>query len=230
MNNENLEEKRKQYEELLKSETALIAYLDLTNMFHWQNVLGWRFRIEDVVSQLLRFPNMKDVKVYYGLNERDIENSEAFHSRIKKSGAILRTKPMKFIKKDINEALFFQRRTMTLFEGQIKNKIYELIDNLQKAGIIIEEPKCNFDVEITMDMIDDIDKVSGVILFSGDSDLAAPLERSKVKGKKIFIVGVRGMSATELHRVKDKYIDFGIFYQGKKTYIKSENPAFGGTA
>jgi len=225
-----LQKKYKKYIEILSKETALNAYLDLTNMFHWQDVLGWRFRIEDVVSQLLELPNVKEVKVYYGLNEKDKENSEAFHNRIKKTGAILRTKPMKFIKKDVNEALFFQRRTMTLFDGEIKKKIYELIDNLQKAGVIIEEPKCNFDVEITMDMIDDIEKISGVILFSGDSDLAAPLERLKVKGKKIFIVGVRGMSATELHKVKDIYIDFGKFYRGKKTYIKSENPAFGGTA
>lgn len=214
-----MEEKTKQYYELFQTQTALMAYLDLTNMFHWQNVLGWRFRIEDVVSQLLELPNVKEVKVYYGLNGRDKENSEAFHNRIKKSGAILRTKPMKFIKKNINEALFFQRRTMTLFDGQIKNKIYKLINDLQAAGIIIEEPKCNFDVEITMDIIDDIDKVSGVILFSGDSDLAAPLERLKVKGKKVFIVGVRGMSAAELHRVKDRYIDFGKLYQGKKTYL-----------
>ena len=212
-----LQKKYKKYIEILSKETALNAYLDLTNMFHWQDVLGWRFRIEDVVSQLLELPNVREVKVYYGLNEKDKENSEAFHNRIKKTGAILRTKPMKFIKKDVNEALFFQRRTMTLFDGEIKKKIYELIDNLQKAGVIIEEPKCNFDVEITMDMIDDIEKISGVILFSGDSDLAAPLERLKVKGKKIFIVGVRGMSATELHKVKDIYIDFGKFYRGKKT-------------
>ena len=225
-----LQEKYKEYIDILSKETALNAYLDLTNMFHWQNVLGWRFRIEDVVSQLLKLPNMKEVKVYYGLNERDKENSEAFHNRIKKTGAILKTKPMKFIKKDINEALFFQRRTMTLFDGQVKNKVYELIDELQKSGIIIEEPKCNFDAEITIDMMDDTEKVSAVILFSGDSDLAAPLERLKVKGKKIYIVGVRGMSATELHRVKDMYIDFGKFYQGKRNYIKSENPAFGGTA
>jgi hypothetical protein len=26
------------------------------------------------------------------------------------------------------------------------------------------------------------------------------------------------------------YIDFGKFYQGKRNYIKSENPAFGGAA
>lgn len=81
-----------------------------------------------------------------------------------------------------------------------------------------------------MEIIDDLEKVSAVLLFSGDSDLTAPLERAKLKGKKIYVVGVRGMTAGELHKVKDLYIDFGRFYDGKKNYLKSENPAFGGTA
>jgi len=199
-------------------------------MFHWQDVLGWKFRIEDVINQLFSFPNIKEVKVYYGLNKRDLENSEAFHNRIKKTGAILRTKQMKFIQKDINEGLFFQRRTMTLFDGPVKGKIQELINELQKSGIIIEEPKCNFDVEMAMDMLDDAEKITATILFSGDSDLVNPLERLKVKGKKIAVVGVRGQVAGELHNIKDKYIDFGKFYTGKRSHIKSENPAFGGTA
>jgi uncharacterized LabA/DUF88 family protein len=81
-----------------------------------------------------------------------------------------------------------------------------------------------------MDMLDDTEKLTAVMLFSGDSDLKEPLERLKVKNKKIGIVGVRGIVAGELHNIKDKYIDFGKFYTGKRVYIKSENPAFGGTA
>jgi uncharacterized LabA/DUF88 family protein len=196
-------------------------------MFHWQDVLGWRFRIEDVISQLFTFSNIKEVKVYYGKNERDLKNSEAFHNRIKKTGAILRTKPMKLIPKTIEEGMFFQRKTLTLFDGGIKKKIEALIDELQKSGIIIEEPKCNFDVEMTMDMLDDAEKLTAVLLFSGDSDMHAPLERLKVSGKHIGVVGVRGIVAGELHNVKDKYIDFGKFYTGKRTYI-SENPAEAG--
>ena len=83
---------------------------------------------------------------------------------------------------------------------------------------------------MTMDMLDDAEKITAVMLFSGDSDLVAPLERLKVKGKNICVVGVRGMVAKELHDIKNKYIDFGKFYTGKRSYIKSENPAFGGTA
>src|SRR5579863_4627289 len=179
---------RKDYLEWIGGETAIFAYLDLTNMFHWQGVLGWRFRIEDLIKQLSTFPNIKEVKVYYGLNEKDKANSEAFHNRIKKTGAILKAKPMKFIQKDINDGLFFQRRTLTLFEKPVKSKIGELIDELNKSGIVIEEPKCNFDVEMAMDMLDDAEKVTAVLLFSGDSDLLAPLERLKVKSKKVGVV------------------------------------------
>src|SRR3972149_71671 len=221
---------RGDYLDWINRETAIYAYLDLTNMFHWQDVLGWRFRMEDVIGQLFTFPNIKEVKVYYGSNPRDGKNSEAFHNRIKKTGAILKTKPMKFIIKDINEGLFFQRKTVTLFDGGVKQKIQELIGELQKSGIVIEEPKCNFDVEMAMDMLDDAEKLTAVLLFSGDSDLKEPLERLKVKGKHIGVVGVRGGVASELHAVKDKYIDFGKFYTGKRAYIKSENPALGGTA
>jgi len=224
---------REDYLEWINKETSIFAYLDLTNMFHWQDVLGWRFRIEDVVGQLFTFPNIKEIKVYYGLNERDKRNSEAFHNRIKKTGAILRPNPpkvMKFIKKNINEGLFFQRRTMILFDKVVKDKINQLINELNKSRIIIEEPKCNFDVEMTMDMLDDVEKMTTIMLFSGDCDMCASLERLKVKGKKIGIFGVRGMVAGELHLIKDKYFNFGKFYTGKRTYIKSENPAFGGIA
>lgn len=213
---------REDYLEWIDRETAIFAYLDLTNMFHWQDVLGWKFRMEDVIKQLFTFPNIKEVKVYYGLNPRDKQNSEAFLNRIKKAGASLRPNPpkeMKFIPKTIEEGMFFQRKTLTLFDGGVKRKIRELIDELHKSGIVIEEPKCNFDVEMTMDMLDDAEKLTAVMLFSGDSDMWAPLERLKVKNKKIGIVGVRGRVAGELHQIKDKYIDFGKFYTGKKTYI-----------
>lgn len=218
---------RSDYLDWINKETSVFVYLDLTNMFHWQDVLGWKFRIEDIVEQLFTFPNIKEIKIYYGKNERDLKNSEAFHNRIKKTGAILRTKPMKFIVKIIEEKMFFQRKTLTMFDGGVKKKIRELIDELQKSGIVIEEPKCNFDVEMAMDMLDDVEKLTGVLLFSGDSDMHAPLERLKVKNKKIGIVGARGMIAKELGSMADKYFDFGKLYTGKKVY-KSENPAEAG--
>ena len=139
------------YSEILKREPALMAYLDLSNMFHWQDILGWKFRIEDVISSLRAPSNVKEVKVYYGLNERDRVQSESFHRRIRKTGAILKTKPVKYIRKTINEAFFFKRATMTLFDGGMMKSIYALIEEIRRAGVLIEELKCNFDVEMAMD-------------------------------------------------------------------------------
>lgn len=219
---------RQDYIDLLDKEQSIFVYIDLTNVLHWQDTLKWKFRIEDLVEQLFSYKNVKEIKVYYGVNNRDLKNSEAFHTRIKKTGAILRSKPMKFIIKKIDENMFFQRKTWTLFDDGTKDKIKNLIKELESSGTIIEEPKCNFDVEMSMDILDEYDKYSSLILFSGDSDMSGPLNRIKIKGKKIVICGVRGKVAEELHSLKDKYFDFGKFYTGKKSYIKSENPAEAG--
>ena len=223
---------REDYVEWIKKETAVIAYLDLSNMFYWQDVLGWKFRIKDVVAQLNSFPNIKEVKIYYGKNERSEEEkkeSDVLHKRILATGATLRTKRVKFIRKTIDEAILLKRSTRNLFNRETNDKLLNLVEEIKKIKLTIEEPKCNFDVEMAMDIIDDAEKVSAVMLFSGDSDLVAPLERLKIKGKRICVVGVRDMVAGELHRVKDKGFNFGQFYNGKR-YYKSENPAFGGTA
>jgi len=213
---------RPDYLEWIQKEPAVFAYLDLTNMFHWQDMLGWRFRIEDVVGQLHALPNVKEIKVYYGCNERDKKNADAFHNRITKAGAILRTKPMKFIQKNIHNGMFFQRRSLASFDIGIKGKIDELVAELQRSKIILEEPKCNFDVEMAMDMLDDADKMTAILLYSGDSDLRGPLERLKAKGKQVGVVGIRGRVAAELHQIKDRYFDFGHLYAGKRTYIVAE--------
>ncbi len=81
--------------------------------------------------------------------------------------------------------------------------------------MVIEEPKCDFDVEMAMDMIDDTEKVTAILLFSGDSYMKEPLERLKVKSKKVSVVGVRDQVARELHEIKDVYNGFRsvLFWQ-----------------
>lgn len=197
-------------------ETSVIAFLDLTNMFHWQDVLKWNFSVYQVIEQLLRTKPLKEVRIYYGLNTRELQKSENFHQRLRKTGAIVISKPVKWIKKEITKNLFVKPATLGLFDDNAHSKLDELIVYLQQQGIVIEEPKCNFDVEMALDMLDAMDKVSGVLLFSGDSDMKEPLERLKLKGKKIYIFGVRGLVAKELWQACSKYIDFGKWYQGHR--------------
>jgi len=197
-------------------EPSLIAYLDLTNMFHWQDVLKWRFSIYSVIRQLLSIASMKEVRVYYGVNQRKLKTSENFHKNLREAGAIVISKPIKWIKKEVTRELFVKPTTLTFFDDNAHSKLDELIEYLQKLGIKIEEPKCNFDVEMALDILDAADKVSGILLFSGDSDLKEPLARLKLKEKNTYVFGVRGLVAKELWQVLSKYIDFGRWYSGPK--------------
>lgn len=145
---------REDYVKWIKKETAIIAYLDLANMFYWQDILGWKFRIKDVVAQLKSFSNIKEVKIYYGKNEQNEEEklrSDVFEKRILKTGAILKSKKVKFIRKTIDETLVFKRKTRDLFNQKINEKLSNLIEEIKKIKAEIYEPKCNFDVEIAME-------------------------------------------------------------------------------
>ncbi len=197
-------------------ETRLVAFLDLTNMFHWQDTLKWKFSIYHIIKQLLEIKAVKELRIYYGLNTRELQKSQNFHQRLRQTGAIVISKPIKWIRKEITKDLFVKPSTLDLFDINAHTKLDELIACLQQQGIVIEEPKCNFDVEMALDMLDNLDKVSGILLFSGDSDLKEPLERFKLKGRRIYVFGVRGQVAAELWKVLTKYLDFGKWYQGPR--------------
>lgn len=208
--------KSDEFNQLIAKETSLIAYLDLSNLFHWQNTLKWRFSVYYLIKQLLTVKHIKEVRVYYGVNEREFKKSERFHQRLRESGAILVVKPVKWIKKEITRNLFVTSFTLNRLDQNAHSKLDEFIEYLHQQKIKIEEPKCNFDVEMALDILDAADKVSGILLFSGDSDLHEPLERLKLKGKNIYVFGVRGQVARELWKVCSKYVDFGRWYGGLK--------------
>lgn len=208
--------KSDEFNQCIVKETSLIAYLDLSNMFHWQDTLKWRFSVYYLIKQLLTVKHVKEVRIYYGINERELKKSERFHQRLRESGAILVAKPVKWIKKEITKNLFVTSFTLNRLDQNAHSKLDEFIDYLHQQKIKIEEPKCNFDVEMALDILDVADKVSGILLFSGDSDLHEPLERLKLKGKNIYVFGVRGQVARELWKSCSKYVDFGKWYDGPK--------------
>jgi uncharacterized LabA/DUF88 family protein len=96
-----------------------------------------------------------------------------------------------FIKKNLLINLSLQ--TVEFLNFQLKE--------LNKKGItIIEEHKCNFDVEIAMDIISDCitNKVENFILWSGDSDFADVINRLKKHNKMVCIFGTSRRISTEL--------------------------------
>lgn len=90
---------------------------------------------------------------------------------------------------------------------EVKTKEIKMVPHYDDSGKFINKiPKCNFDVEITMDMINKAEKYDTVMLFSGDSDFSGLLEYLKSRGKKVLIVCTRNRMSRELQKVADIFI------------------------
>lgn len=90
---------------------------------------------------------------------------------------------------------------------EVRTKDIKMIPHYDDASKFLNKiPKCNFDVEITMDMIIKADKYDSIFLLSGDSDFGALLGYLKDKGKKIVVLCTRNRMSKELQEVADVFI------------------------
>lgn len=80
------------------------------------------------------------------------------------------------------------------------------VKQIWKKGVV-EDEKCNLDVEIVIDMFNTVDHYSLAYLFSGDSDFERAIELLRSKGKRIIAVSTAGMASIELINAVDRFID-----------------------
>jgi len=66
--------------------------------------------------------------------------------------------------------------------------------------------KGDFDVELTMDMLDTLNKYDSAVLVSGDSDFAPVIDRVKGHGKNVVVMSVKGHISRELLE-RAKYVN-----------------------
>jgi uncharacterized LabA/DUF88 family protein len=71
----------------------------------------------------------------------------------------------------------------------------------------VYEWKGDFDVELTMDVMDNINEFDTAILLSGDSDFAPVVNRMKQNGKKIVVMSAKNHISRELIKLSNKYIN-----------------------
>ena len=90
---------------------------------------------------------------------------------------------------------------------KVRTKDIKTIETYDEAGRRQGQiHKCNFDVEITMDMLKQLPKYDTVFLWSGDSDFGPLLAYLKSKGKKIVTICARGFVSSELQKIPDLFI------------------------
>lgn len=73
----------------------------------------------------------------------------------------------------------------------------------------VERKKADFDVELTMDIMDNMSSFDTLLLFSGDSDFAPLIIRCRIYKKVVVVFSTKGHISIELIRAANRYINLG---------------------
>lgn len=164
----------------------VFSFIDFGNVNHWfeedrqdsdHNTLPHTEKFNIDLQKLKEFTAFfsDDQRFYYGY---DPQNSGSF-------GFIMKAKE-----------IFEKKRVFTKHIQKIRHRLYtenDLKTNTRiahhdKKGIYVSIPKCNFDVEISVDAIKLAEYYDTFCLFSGDADFVHLTRFLKSKGKKIIII------------------------------------------
>ncbi|MFA5130952.1 MAG: NYN domain-containing protein [Patescibacteria group bacterium] len=189
-------------------------YIDYANVKPWSTYLNWHIDIKRLKQFLDSFDNIKSIKIYAGTLTGD-QNSETMIREMTKCGYDLRTKLVKIMTFSI-DASSVSAQSTDLLNQFIRTSLIrkydvatiEYLNNKFKemnarGEYMLEDRKCNFDVEIGRDILVDHDKnhIDTYILWSGDSDFSEPLKHLLVNGKKVILFATSRRVSRELNNL-----------------------------
>mgnify|MGYP001588519309 CR=1 FL=1 len=197
--------------------TKARVYIDYANVRPWSEKLGWHIELKRLKQFLDSFDTVEAVNFYNGYlagNERsEKEKTEAENNKY-----FLRTKPVKIMRLSINVSSilpdstvllgqFIRRALLRKYEIKTVEYLNERFKEMNEKGeYFIEDMKCNFDVEIGVDMLLDCERNNAqtFILWSGDSDFTDSIEKLIGAGKKVILFATARKVSKELSILVDK--------------------------
>jgi len=199
----------KQLEVIFDKKTRV--YIDYANVRPWSVRLMWHIDLARLKAFLGSFDTIESVNFYNGYLAGD-ERSEKEKTLAENCKYVLRTKPVKkmyfsidasSVSSDSTALLnqFIRRALLKKYEISTVEYLNERFKDMNKKGeYFIEDRKCNFDVEIGIDMLLDCERNSAenFVLWSGDSDFADPIKKLLGAGKKVFLFATARKVAREL--------------------------------
>lgn len=112
-----------------------------------------------------------------------------------------------------------------------EHRLDGVIDNLWRAGYIVTTKvgtiagvtyKCNFDVEITMDVLRVVYQVKPdiIVLASGDSDFVSLIQEVRKSGVRIEVAAFEETAGTGMMNKCSGFIDLAVYYD---SYVTAQN-------
>lgn len=198
-----------QLENIFSDKTRV--YIDYANVRPWSEKLGWHIEIKRLKQFLDSFDTIEAINFYNGYlagNERsEKEKKEAENSKY-----FLRTKPVKIMKFSIDASSilpdstvlldqFIRRALLRKYQVETIEYLNSRFKDMNKNNqYFIEDMKCNFDVEIGVDMLLDCERNNAqvFVLWSGDSDFADSIQKLMAYGKKVVLFATARKVSKEL--------------------------------
>lgn len=190
-------------------------YIDWQNVIHWQEKLSWHFNTKRMKHFFDSFDAIQSVKIYTGTLDGDTKSEEQIKElddlKYDVSTKSVKLMPISIdvssISKNSPDILkrFIDKNLLSKLDLETIEYLNNKLSDLNKQGVFkIEKKKCNFDVELGMDIQKNIDSngVENYILLSGDSDFADPIARIRENGKNAVIFSISRKITTELSQIK----------------------------
>src|SRR3989344_6285169 len=192
-------------------------YIDYANVRPWSERLKWHIDLKRLKQFLDSFDTIEAANFYNGYLAGN-ERSEKEKKEAEDCKYVLRTKPVKIMNFSIDSSSVALDSTVLLdqFVRRALLKKYEIStieylnerfkDMNMKGSYVIEDMKCNFDVEIGVDMLLDCERNSAevFVLWSGDSDFADPVMKLMNAGKKVVLFATARKVSKELSALAEK--------------------------
>jgi len=159
-------------------------FVDEANLFYSQKFLGWRADWKKVLEFFKQFYNIKIAQYYMGMPLK----RESYERNV-----LIKNRLQKDGFKVVTKPL-----KKIYLDGQKKDFIY----------------KCNFDVEITRDVIRNLDKIDLVLLASSDSDFIGLRNDVIFQGKGFIFICFEHNVAWEIRR------SYHLFFEEIKERIQ----------
>jgi len=177
-------------EKISQTKDRNLVIIDYGNVQKWEKGLGWKIGIKELKNLVKHFTSGHQFlrRFYYG---SDFGKGEKNQIMTMWSAAILN-------KAKMNDFEIITKRVKYIPDKDYKN-------GFQK--------KCNFDVEMTVDMIREHKNYDNVIIFSGDGDMAFVLKYlHDTYNKSAYVFGSRNHTGKELYDAKLEGVIKEIFY------------------
>ena len=183
-----------------------IVFVDYANVKSWCKERDVLLDLADL-QKVFSLAGVAAFRFYYGTDTKQ-NGQSGFFEALERMGYVVITKPVQYFRVALLEILRrpVNRRWMDALPSGIRDGLLASARSLDAEGIVLHQPKANFDVEITIDALAGIDTYDTFVLFSGDGDFAPLIKKFSASGKRTIVISGRKMLSGALAESAGKFV------------------------